>query len=482
MTLRTITIRFLYPVQIAYQIARQAGTSIYLVGGTLRDGILDSPTSSDCDFAVGGRLEDFVRAFAEKVHGKVIPWDTEQIRVAFRYGNDKSSADFSGIKRGDISYDLTQRDFTVNAMAVDIIDLFEREYPAIIDPCNGRNDVQRRIIKCCSSTSFDNDPLRMLRAIRLARECAFTIDSATLQAINKKAHLIKRISRERIKRELFMILGLRNAYQSLLQLCQTGIISHLLPELDRFHTIQQSAPHEYNLFYHLLKTVEKIDNIASEDFAVLASHKTAVHEYLKESIEEGVTRRSLLVFAALLHDSGKYDTAKDENGRVTFYGHEKQGEHYNRIIAQRLGLGRNAQNIVGLITRQHMRLLQLSLQKTVTERAQIRIIKDINEVFWEAIIIALADVMATSSDPESLSLAEELRMLAMSLAVKRDPPVFAVHKKSLLNGSEVIKLLNIKEGPLVGKILAELHDQERKGLVNNRDDAIQWVRARKKQL
>jgi poly(A) polymerase len=321
----------------------------------------------------------------------------------------------------------------------------------------------------------------MLRAVRLAQEFSFSIDPATFAELSRKTHLLDRISRERVKRELFMILGIRDASRSVRQLDQAGILRRLLPELESFRSVRQTAPHQYCLFDHLMTTVEKIERIASDAYALLGEHGATVRHYLAESIEEGVTRNALLVFTALLHDSGKAGTGAETNGRTTFYGHENRGEQYNRSIAERLGLGRRAQNIVARITKQHMRLLHLSLLDSITERAQIRLLQDIGAVFWEVVVLAVADMMATGTDPTCQNRAAKIAKLGVRLANRRKALVSSEQLQPLLRGTDVLQLLETQPGPHVGAILSELQDAERDGHINTRDEAVRWVQRKKKQ-
>jgi len=179
-------------VLLVHAIAMQAGLPIYIVGGALRDMALGSAFAKDLDFVVVDCFEAAVRAFADGVHGRIIPWDFGQTRVVFQHGPESVSVDFSRCGGAGIIENLRERDFTINAMALDVRSLQPDGAAAIIDPLGGRQDLGAKSIRACSPQIFDNDPLRALRAIRLAAELGFQIEPATRRLLQQKAGLICR--------------------------------------------------------------------------------------------------------------------------------------------------------------------------------------------------------------------------------------------------------------------------------------------------
>jgi tRNA nucleotidyltransferase/poly(A) polymerase len=221
------------------------------------------------------------------------------------------TVDFAKFKAPDIDGDLRLRDFTINALALDLRKLCETGDTALIDPLGGRQDIQNKIVRMCSSRSFDDDPLRMLRAIRFARQLGYTIDFQTFSLCSEKHELITKVSIERIKKELFTILHLPAPAVSLSQLMQMGFMGLFLPQLEDRAGVAQGPPHQHNLLAHSLLTVERLTGIVDAAAGIEGIPERRMREYLGEVLEEGVTRRALLVFAALLHDSGKPGTAQE---------------------------------------------------------------------------------------------------------------------------------------------------------------------------
>lgn len=465
---------------MAYKISGQTRIPAFIVGGAVRDSLIGFIKSSDCDFVIGDGFDTFVQRYADEVQGAMIPWDFGQVRIVFKEHETYYSADFSKLKGDSITSDMSKRDFTINALAVELHALFNDTQAQIIDPLNGRQDTSDKVIKICSPAAIDNDPLRILRAIRFARELTFSIDTNTLQHMREKAHMLHRAARERIKREFFTILGLPDVALSLKQLTDCGILQRLLPELNYFADVAQSTPHEHNLLEHSLRTVEVLDGLPETcDFHV--PNDVVPDQYLHEIIEEGVTRRSLLMFAGLLHDSGKTVTGKETDGKIIFHGHECEGVRLNRIAAQRLGLGKRAQRIVETITAQHMRIVQLSLLPVPTERAKIRLIRDIDDVFWEILSLALADMTATGTGEKHLLTVERVKALEHDLIDIKYAPAFEQHNMPLLTGRDIMDILHTSEGPEVGILLRELHEKEINGCLSTRDEAVQWLQKKKRQ-
>ncbi len=482
--LRTVDFSLLQhysPVQTAYQVSRPTASRLYLVGGAIRDILIGNFSGDDFDFVVGKDFETVVAEFAKEVSGTAIPWDRNQTRVVFTLQGRKVTVDFAYCRGSDIHSDLYLRDFTINAMALDIAHIMSTAQPELIDPMGGRDDVGRKIVRVCSDASFSDDPLRILRGIRFARKYHFNIDPQTVALMSNNASRITTVSAERVIREFFSVLHLPQVCKTLHDLRHCGILSILLPELEKLVEITQDFPHEYNVVDHSLRTVHNIEKLLDEQTDLLEGYEDICKLYFNETIEEGVTRRSLLMFSGLLHDSGKVHKLQNAHNRKVFYGHEKKGALINKEIAKRLGLGKHAQRIIEQTTEYHMRIFHLTQLPTITARAKKRFMNDIKGVTLEVLLLALADVMAKG---EQETHAEKIK--ATRNEVKElirlfftSPVTLTDHEK--ITGSDVMRLLNLAEGPDVGNILQEIHERERSGLIKSREEALAWLEHVKKQ-
>ena len=217
--------------------------------------------------------------------------------------------------------------------------------------------------------------------------------------------------------------------------------------------------------------LERAENKLFEQFD---GNDNLINLNLDELVEEGVTRKSLLVFSALFHDSGKTQTAESKGDRITFIRHEKEGKDINRNLAKRMGLGKNAQNIVSELTKNHMRILFLSFLEKLTVRAVKRFIFDSKYIFNEILILSVADAMATKDNAD---LENIFRVIGEVLNISKslndvndiDP---------LLNGNDIMDIAGFNNTPMIGAILDELKALECSGQIETRDDAIIWLKKR----
>ncbi|MEI6126661.1 MAG: HD domain-containing protein, partial [Pseudomonadota bacterium] len=404
----------------------------------MRDALMGLFYSKDFDFVVEQKFDETIKAFANKTGGKVITWDFLQTRIVYYENGAHVSVDFAQSKGSDIAGDLKKRDFTINALAIDLKSLFSDTQADIMDVVNGRDDLEKKIIRNCSTAAFDDDPLRILRGIRFAREFDFEIDPQTFTLMRDRSHLLARVSRERIKKEFFTILSLPGIENSLHELLTVGAFKLLIPELDGFAGILQSYPHQDNLLEHSLITAASLELLLNNLKYPFNKYIDSINTCLDETIEEGVTRRSLLMFSELMHDCGKTKTCKINDNKITFYGHDIEGAALNKEIAKRLGLGRYAQRLVEQITKKHMRILQLSLLDAITERAKFRLVRDSEEIFWEIILLSIADAMATGNDNAYASRVKDLEDIAHDLVEKRYSNAYEINAQPLLTGNEIM--------------------------------------------
>ena len=435
----------------------------------------------DFDFVLGLEWEKAVRLFASQSKGTIIHWDVNQIRVVVRERGRSVTIDFAPLRGDDIESDLRERDFTINSMALSVSDLFNREGLHIIDPLGGKKHLQDKIIHADSNISFDQDPLRILRTFRFARAFNFTIEKKTLSLLQKKAHLLPAAAPERIKRELFAILHLPDADGTLRELIHLGIIYLLFPELKLFQAVKQGPPHRHDLLEHSLKTVGLLANLIDAPDKAFKNCAAYLNNYLNEYLEEGViSRRALLMFAGLLHDSGKTMTRSVDGSRIRFLGHEAEGLKLNQQIGRRLLLGKKALRVLETVTKNHMRILQLSELKQISAQAQNRLLRDIEKAPLEVLLLARADVSATSTEDSYKKTKDRVEHLVEQLAETFLSSARDNVYEPLVTGEDILKVMKIPEGQAVGDLLREIHEGERQGIFNSREEVITWLKQKKK--
>src|SRR4030042_1954816 len=290
----------------------QQNIDSYLVGGYVRDALLGRP-GKDIDIALPQALE-VAQQLAEALGGKYIVVDEvngiARVVLIDPAQDDRWHLDVSTIEE-DIEANLSHRDFTIDAMAVNLKEL-EEGY--LIDPFQGQRDLERGLIRVVSKTAFQDDPVRLLRAVRLAAEYGFTIDEETEALIQAQSQLICHVAGERVREELCCLLSTPTSAPFLYSLDRLGLLTAIFPELEPTKGVEQPWEHFWDVFHHSIETVAAVErllgtgNSEQEGILSLAPHSSALIQHLNEEVGSGVTSSTLLKLAALLHDVAKPQT------------------------------------------------------------------------------------------------------------------------------------------------------------------------------
>jgi putative nucleotidyltransferase with HDIG domain len=402
-----------------------AGHEAYVVGGSLRD-ILLRRDAHDWDLTTDARparlQELFPNSLYENAFGTVTVRDMDgQAVEVTTFRSDHDYADFRRphrIEFGDrVEDDLARRDFTVNALAWGGPPGRERE---VVDPFGGREDVARRVLRAVGDPAerFEEDALRMLRAIRLAATLDFTIEPATLEAIGRRAELAVHLSGERIAAEIDKLLGASRPSEGLRLIAQTGLLAVVAPELAAQAGIPQNKAPGEDLWDHTLRTV---------DAAAAAG-------------SDGVVR-----LAALLHDIGKPATAADGH----FYGHEAVGADLAATLLRRWHLPRETIERVEHLVRLHMFAYDDSWSDAAVRRFIGKVgIESLDDLFR----LREADNIGSGVPAAAGNLAALRQRTAVELAsnVVLDRAGLAV------DGNDLITALGLAPGPAIGRVLDRL--------------------------
>ncbi len=459
-------------IKAALNIVKESGQKAYLVGGTIRDILINSRLGNDYDFAVQGKGIAFAKSFAEKVGGSFFILDNE--RNAYRVVSGKEfQVDFSGLKK-NIEEDLRLRDFTINSMAVPLDSLLNNMI--LLDPLGGENDISNRLLRASSQRSVQEDPLRVMRAFRFSSSFDFTMDGELLNQIKKHCEELNSVSEERVRAELFMILEMPAAYKTLKDMDDAGVLRTLFPETERWKRFYQGGWHIHDLFDHSMNAVGIAEEVLNHLNVYFPGHGKKIEDYMAEEIEGYVTRRGLVKFAALLHDSGKLYTRTMQDGRGRFLGHEEKGEAISTDIAKRLKLSRKTEKILRGLTANHMRILGLSKLQRVTPRAKYRFFRDADGYGLELLILSLADAMATPVEGKRL---EDLKGLIGNLAVYYFEEFIAAPLMPLVTGEDIMKLFGIPQGKEIGRMVEALREAEALGKISSRKEAIDYLKDEK---
>ena len=479
--------RFTPPPQIDALILRlralAGGREAYVVGGTVRD-VLLGRTTRDVDVAIAGDALAWAREAAAALGAHFVLLDDENAvaRLVLPAGGAAAYIDVARLQ-GTVEEDARRRDFTIDALAVP---LGER---TVLDACGGLADLDARIVRMNGAGVLDADPLRLLRAVRIAAELGFAIEPATMAAIRARAASVNGAAGERRRDELARIFELDAAYPALRLLDDAGLLDALLPELAEGRGITQPEQfHAYGVFEHNLRTVESMDVmlgdehsgwLAGELWSAFGWCANDLRAYLDEEMSEGRSRRALLKLAALLHDAGKPRTRSVEgDGRVRFFGHGDVGAVMAAGILRRLRFSGREVAFVERLVAEHLRPVQLAqLGEAPTRRALYRFYRDLADAATAVLLLALADAAAARGP--SMTREGWSRQVAYmnSLLVRSMEEEGIVHPPRLLSGHDIMSILGIPEGPAVGRLLEALREAQAAGEVHNRDEALAFVGA-----
>jgi poly(A) polymerase len=471
------------------RILAKQGTEAYVVGGWVRDALLGRDTA-DIDIALAGDALAIAPKVASALGGKSVLLD-EVNRVARVVLLEQEEPppkvqwhlDFSSFA-GTIEPDLARRDFTIDAMVVNLRQLV-RGLPAVqvIDPFHGRDDLRQRVIRVVAETVFTADPVRLLRAVRLAAELGFTVDRDTETLIQRDAHLITRVAGERVREELLRLLSVPGSGRFLPYLAQLGLLTAIFPELALTKGVVQPREHAWDVLEHSLKTVVAIDFLLHEgaweyaDAPVLAlvPWSAALAQHFDQEVSSGSTRKALLRLGSLLHDMAKPQTKTIEaGGRIRFLGHAQEGAVAAASILERLRFSGKEIRLVELLIRHHLRPGQMSQEGLPTRRAIYRYFRDTDEVGIDILFLSLADHLATRGpDLDPANWQEHTGVvryvLEQNLPEEPRPP-------KLIDGYDIMNIFSISPGPQVGKLLDAVREAQAAGEVTTREAALDLIK------
>ncbi len=418
-----------------------AGLRIFLVGGTVRD-ILLGLNPTDYDFAVSGSGVSFARRIAQKLKGAFVLLSSkdDEARVVV----NGVIFDFIGIGDGYIEDDLLRRDFTINAMAIDL------KTHKFFDPCKGFKDLKRGILRVPGPRNLIDDPLRVLRGFRFSVELGFRLDKTFYKQVPEVN--LSDVAPERIGFEIVKIMSAAKTFDTILKMNQLGIFRKLFPEARKLID-------DFELWDHSLNTYQAIEFLMSGGF--FTELKPQFSEYFSKP-----RKKALVKLAGLFHDVAKPDTFLLKDGEIHFYGHDSIGARVvEEMLNRRLRLSRDDIATVKRLVKEHMRLHLLATAPELTDRAIRRFFRDLGEDWLGAMMIAWADGYATGGRIKHLKEAFT-RMIELKKADEAKPKI-----KPLVNGYDLIDL-GMTPGPKFKIILQELFDLQLEGKLESKEQAL----------
>ena len=468
----------------------QRGYQGYVVGGFIRDWLLDQQTD-DVDIAVNGNALDIAHKVAADLHGKSILLDEGNsiARVILTKEEQQWHLDFSSFP-DDIEADLARRDFTINAMAVELKQFAttgaaKQAQSKPIDPFHGEKDLKHKILRAVSKQIFEADAARLLRAVRLAVELDFSIEPGTEDLIRRYAQSISQVPGERVREELLRLLSLPQAAQHLSYMDRLGLLIALIPELAESKGVAQPTTHFWDVFEHSLKTVAAVEALIGEntweygcgDMLAAAPWSDSIEQHLSQEVSKGSNHRVLLKLGGLLHDIAKPRTkVVDDTGRAHFLGHPKQGAAIAAGILERLRFSNKEINLVESLVYHHLRPAQMANEDSLpTQRAIYRYFRDSGDAGIDILLLALADYLATRGPLVNVEDCKEHCHLINYIGTEHGTQQAKASPVKLVDGHDLIDTFGLTPGPLVGELLALVHEAQASGELSTREEAIALI-------
>jgi poly(A) polymerase len=456
-----------------------AGTRAWLVGGAVRDGLLGRETA-DLDIVVDGDPALAARAVADAAGPAACFALSEEFGSWRVVARERAwQLDVEPLRGGTIEADLALRDFTVNAIAQPIAG------GAPIDPLGGAADLRARRLRMAAPSAFEEDPLRVLRLVRLALELNLEADAATLARAGAHAQGLLDVSPERVFMELRRIIAAREARRGLELMSALGATAVVLPELEALRGVQQSRFHHLDVHGHTLEVLDRTiemtlgAGLGSDELDACAGEgRPAVDALLAEPLADELTRGEALRWGALLHDAAKPLTraVRPEDGRVTFIGHDERGADLARAVLARLRTSERLRAHVAALVRQHLRLGFLVHEPQPLARTMaFAYLRKCSPVEVDVTLLSIADRLATRGDRAQEAVRAHMAvargLLGDALRWHAEGP-----PRPLLRGDELARELGIATGPRVGELLEQLSAAQYAGEVESRESAVAFAR------
>lgn len=455
----------------------------YLVGGMVRDFLMRINGSKDRDIAIKG-AEEFAKRLAKKLDATFITLDSENKIFRLVLKDKENYLDISELRGQTIEEDLSQRDFTINAVAYD---LGEEKF---IDVTGGIDDIKNKKLRAIKEENFIDDPLRVLRAFRFAATTGFCIDEELSNILKKHKNLLNLPSKERVHDEIMKLFGGKYTAKTLLKMLDLGILELIFTPVEEIKTIPTNSHHHLDLVHHVIETVRQIEmQYEDSDGEIL--------EHLNRIDFGGYPRINHLKLAGFLHDIGKPSTwtIEDSGGkciwnhsdktdypndkmyRHRFIKHDLVGAKMVEPLLKNLKFSNKQIDYISEMIRQHIYPSSVISAPNCDKKVMMRYVRKMGDNVIDNIVLAKADRLSAQGPAVTKEMTENNlkglnKLLEFYLEVK--PTLKPLPK--LIDGVEIMQILGIKQSPILGEIIKELHEAQLNQEINTKEEAVDFVK------
>lgn len=447
---------------------------VWVVGGAVRDAALGRPVV-DVDLVAASGERDAAQAVARAAGGPAFQLSAEFGTWRAQAPDRAWHVDVTRMRAAGVEGDLELRDFTVNAVAIPLAD------PGAppIDPTGGLADLERHVLRAASARSFADDPLRIMRAARLAGALGLELAPETTELARDEAARAGEPAGERQLAELRLLIAGDDPVGGLRLLDELGATAGVLPELEALKGVEQNPNHHLDVHGHTIEVLVNLLEVERELERYAGESAGAVRELLDEPLADDMTRGAALRLGAVLHDTGKPATREDRGGGViTFIGHDRVGAAIVRQVCERLKASRALSRHLEALTLHHLHLGFMAAERPLPRRRIYEYLRLTEPVAADVTLLSVADRLAARGTGPIASP----EMVEAHLAVAREVlgEALAWHRfggpRSPLPGDELAAALGIEPGPELGRLIAEIEAGVFCGDVRSREDAIELAR------
>ena len=437
----------------------------YIVGGFVRD-ILMNKKSPDRDLILCGcDVEKFSRELADKLNAHFIELDSVNKIYRIVLENKIDYIDITMPIENDFEKDIKRRDLTINAIAYNL------KTSEIIDLVGGVDDIKNKKIKGICDKNFEDDPLRLLRIFRFYAKTGFEIDESLIELSKKLYKHINEPAKERVTVELLKMFEGKYCDLALLKLDECGLLEEIFPIYKEVKKIPPNSHHHLDLIHHLIESVRQVQMIYEKS-------SEEVKNYL-ETIKYGsVQELAFLKLATFLHDIGKPScwTIEEDTLRHRFIKHDEIGSKLVVPILKDLKFSKKQIQYVQTLIKYHIYPSSMVSAEDVTDKAFMKFYRKMEGYVIDLIILAMADRLSARGEKITEDIVNKninalTKLLSDYLEMRKDIKPL----EKLLDGRDIMELLKIKQGPKLGEIINALKEAQISGNVTTKEEAVEFV-------
>jgi len=450
------------------------GDRAWVVGGAVRDALAGRDSGTDIDVAIDGDAAAAASALAKATGATRFRLSRDFGAWRVHGGRLAGQVDITPLQGPDLAEDLARRDLTVNALAVPLGGDGE---PEVVDLHGGVADLAAGVLRLVRPTALRDDPVRLLRLVRIGEETGFTVDPATVRRAREDADLLWEAPGERLSEELRRIVRLPRPERAIARMDEIGALGVLVPQLEASRGLDQSEYHHKDVLGHTLEVVERAAEVCRDPEPFFRGRAARVAEELARPLADDLTARDALMFPALLHDMAKPATrAVTPEGRVTFIGHDRLGAEMADDLMRRLRTSARLREFTVRCVRWHLPLGFMVHRTPLSLRQIDRYLRATAPSETEIIVLTIADRLATAGPRTSesairrhLVLAHEVMDVHLAMLDRGALP-------PLLAGDEIAEAVGRPPGAWLGAVVDALREGQAVGAVSTRAQALRLVR------